>query len=239
MASASAAMTILRHDFKTPAELAAALAAAVAGDLRSALQSRGLASLAVSGGRTPERFFAALAQEELPWEKVTVTLVDDRWVPLDSPRSNEALLRRSLLQGPAAKARLVGLVTDADTPDQGLVEVAGRIAAFPRPLDAVVLGMGTDGHTASFFPGGDRLAEAIDPEGSVEVLPMRAPGAGEPRITLTLPLIAAARVVYLHIEGAAKAAVLAKALGEGPTAEMPLRAVLRQRTQPIAVYWCP
>lgn len=230
--------TAPRHDFDSPAALAAALAQAVGQNLRGGIAARGGASLAVSGGRTPERFFAALARQELDWAKVAVTLVDDRWVPLDSPRSNEALLRRHLLRGPAAAARLVGLVTEAATPEEGLDDVAARLAALPQPFDAVVLGMGTDGHTASFFPEGDRLAEAIDPAGRAPVLPMRAPGAGEPRITLTLPLILAARAVYLHIEGAEKAATLAQALQDGPAAEMPVRAVLRDAAAPPAIYWC-
>jgi len=102
-----------------------------------------------------------------------------------------------------------------------------------------VLGMGTDGHTASFFPGGNNLVQALDPEGAVPALPMQAPGAGEPRITLTLPLILAARAVYLHIEGAEKAAVLARALEKGAAEEMPVRAVLRGRKPPTEVYWCP
>ncbi len=228
-----------RHDFDTPAALATALAAAVARSLKKGIAARGAASLALSGGRTPELFFAALAQQDLEWAKVTVTLVDDRWVPLDSPRSNEALLRRSLLQGPAAAAHLVGLVTGAATPSEGLEAVSAQVAALPLPFDAVVLGMGTDGHTASFFPQGDHLAEALDPAGQALVLPMQAPGAGEPRITLTLPLILAARAVYLHIEGTEKAAVLETALEDGPAEEMPIRAVLRHGSRPPETYWCP
>lgn len=228
-----------RHDFKAPGELAAALADAVAVRLRAGLAARGEASLAVSGGRTPERFLAALAQQTLDWARVTVTLVDDRWVPLDSPRSNEALVRRSLLQGPAATARLVGLVSDAARPQDGLTAVRARIAALPLPFDVVVLGMGTDGHTASFFPQGDRLAEALDPAGKAPVSPMQAPGAGEPRITLTLPLIAGARAVYLHIEGTEKTEVLERALQDGPAEDMPIRAVLRHPGVPLEIYWCP
>ncbi len=228
-----------RHDFDSPEDLAAALARAVAGQLRAGLTARGAACLALSGGRTPERFFAALARQDLDWSKVSVTLVDERWVPLDSPRSNEALLRRGLLQGPAAAANVLSLVTAQASPEEGLREVSERIAALPLPFDAVVLGMGADGHTASFFPGGDRLAEAIDPAGNALVLPQRAPGAGEPRITLTLPLIAAARNVYLHIEGAEKATVLETALQDGPLTDMPVRAVLRHPGLPLEIYWCP
>jgi 6-phosphogluconolactonase len=237
MAPAAPAVSLLRHDFVDPAALAEALAAAVAAPLRAAIAARGAASLAVSGGRTPARFFAALARQPLPWDKVVVTLVDERWVPAGHERSNEALLRQGLLQGPAAAARLVGLVTGAASPEAGLAEVAARVAALPQPLDVVVLGLGSDGHTASFFPQGDRLAEALDPAGQAAVLPLRAPGAGEPRITLTLPLILQAGRVYLHIEGAEKAAVLAAALRDGPAVKMPVRAVLRAR--PVDVFWCP
>jgi 6-phosphogluconolactonase len=230
---------IARHDFADGAALAEALAAEVAEKLRQGIAARGTASLAVSGGRTPAKFFAALAQQRLPWAEVVVTLVDERWVPLASERSNEALLRDGLLQGRAAAARLVSLVSAAETPEEGIAEVATRIATLPQPLDVVVLGMGTDGHTASFFPEGDRLAEALDPAGRLAVLPMRAPGAGEPRITLTLPLIAAASAVYLHIEGRVKAAVLAMAQQAGPVEALPVRAVLRGCARPPEVFWCP
>ncbi len=229
----------MRHDFADGTELAAALAAAVAARLEAAIAARGGASLAVSGGRTPARFFAALSAKPLDWAKVVVTLVDERWVPVDDARSNEALVRAGLLQGPAAAARFVGLVSEAASPEEGLPAVTRRIAALPLPFDAVVLGMGTDGHTASFFPDGDRLAEALDPRGGAPVIPLRAPGAGEPRITLTLPLILAARAVYLHIEGADKAAVLTEVLKGGAAEAMPVRAVLGARGTPPEVYWCP
>jgi len=237
MAPAAPAASLQRHDFAGPQALADGLAGAVADDLRAAIARCGAASLALSGGRTPARFFAALARQGLAWDKVTVTLVDERWVPPSHARSNETLLREGLLQGPAAAARFLGLVTDAESPEAGLAAVTARLAALPRPLDAVVLGLGGDGHTASFFPGGDALAAALDPAGESPVLPLRASGAGEPRITLTLPLILEAGRVYLHIEGPDKAAVLAEALRDGPVEALPVRAVLRAR--PVDVYWCP
>src|SRR5690606_24218232 len=101
---------------------------------------------------------------------------------------------------------------------------------------AVILGMGNDGHTASFFPGGDTLDAALSEEGPV--LAIRAPGAGEPRVTFTLPRLLRTDGLYLHIEGEEKAEVLEQALGEGPVADMPIRAVLRSG-QTVTVYWSP
>lgn len=228
-----------RNDFADGESLATGLAHAVAENLHQGLAERQSATLAVSGGRTPGRFFAALAECDLDWQKVTVTLVDERWVPADHERSNEGFVRRGLLQGKAAAASFVSLVSAAATPEEGLAEVTARLGALDRPFDAVVLGMGTDGHIASFFPGGDRLTEALDPAGSALVLPMRAAGAGEPRITLTLPVVAEARATYLHIEGAEKDTVLEQALGAGETAALPVRAVLRHPDVELQVFWCP
>ena len=230
---------VARRDYPDAQALAEGLASEVAGRLRDGIAQRGGAVLAVSGGRTPARFFAALSDQDLDWAKVTVTLVDERWVPADHERSNEGFVRRGLLQGKAKAAGFVGLVDDSPTPEEGAATIADRIAALPRPFDAVVLGMGADGHTASFFPGGDRLAEALDPEGEALVLPMRAEGAGEPRITLTLPVVAGAGAVYLHIEGREKAEVLARAMEPGAPAALPIRAVLQHPEVALQVFWCP
>ena len=230
---------IQRHEFADPPALADALAQSVANDLRTALQERDFASLALSGGNTPKAFMRALSAQSLDWSRVTVTLVDERWVPEDNARSNAALLRENLLQGPAAAARFLPLYRTKSTPEEALEALEHDLAALPSPFDAVVLGMGNDGHTASFFPGGDRLAEALDPDSGLRVLPMRAPGAGEPRITLTLPPLLAARHLYLHIEGAEKQAVLAQAAsGIGAGAAYPIRTVLRHARSPLATYWC-
>ncbi|PWK92458.1 6-phosphogluconolactonase [Fulvimonas soli] len=231
---------IAMYSFDDGPALAAALAGRVAGLLREGIAARGAAVLAVSGGSTPVRFFERLARQALAWDKVRVTLVDERWVDEDSERSNARLVKAQLLQGAAAAARFVPLYTGADTPEAGCAEARQRIRALPRPFDAVVLGMGADGHTASFFPGGDRLVEALDPDGRVPVLPMRAAGAGEPRITLALPALLDTRALILHIEGAPKRALLAAALeGRGEAAQYPVRAVLTQRRVPLEVYWCP
>ena len=203
-------------------------------DRREALAARGHASIALSGGTTPRRFLQALSRQPLDWANVTVTLVDERWVPDDHERSNARLVKEHLLQQEAASARFVPLYRATATPDESLADIA---AALPATLDVVVLGMGGDGHTASFFPGGDRLADAMDPATTATVLPMRAPGAGEPRITLTLPVLRDAGHLYLHIEGGEKRQVLQQALsGQGKGAGYPVRNVLQALRAPLQVY---
>lgn len=225
-----------RREFRDKDQLADALAEAVAGNLKSGAKSRGAASLAVSGGSTPARFFRALSQrDDVPWDKVTVTLVDERWVDESSDRSNGRLVRANLLTGRAAAASFVPLYQGGAEPDAYAAGLAQR--RVPQPLDAAVLGMGNDGHTASFFPGGDTLAEALTGEGPVVAI--RAPGAGEPRVTLTLKALLAARALYLHIEGDEKVETLQRAEAEGPIEDMPVRAVLRQTQTPLTIYWCP
>ncbi|WP_343210806.1 6-phosphogluconolactonase [Ancylobacter lacus] len=226
------------HGFSSAAALAEGLAAHVAATLRAGVAEKGAASFAVSGGRTPVNFFEALSAQPLPWARVSLTLVDERWVRESSERSNARLVRQHLLRGEAAGARFVPLANDAPTPEDGLFAVNEALEDLHWPLACAVLGMGDDGHTASFFPGGDHLAEAIDPKGALGLVPMRAAGAGEPRITLTLPVLLAADLLVLHIEGEAKRAVLEKALEDGPAEEMPIRAVLRS-ARPPQVFWCP
>lgn len=229
-----------RHDYPNREVLAEALAAGVAAVLAGGLATRGSAILAVSGGSTPKLFLQHLSKAEIDWSRVTVCLVDERWVPDTSPRSNAQFLRDNFLQGPAASARLELFYEPGLTAVEAEPELSRRFGALPRPFDAVVLGMGGDGHTASFFPNGDNLARALDPAGDAAVVSMTAPGAGEPRVTLTLPRLADARFLALHIEGMEKQETLEKALEPGPVEEFPVRSVLRlSRDEPLQIFWAP
>jgi 6-phosphogluconolactonase len=231
-------MTIDRRSFADKPTLAKELAEAVADRIRYAIAERGSASIAVSGGSTPGKFFQVLGKtKDIDWSKVSVTLVDERWVDETSDRSNALLVNEKMLQGPAATAHFVPLYSGGSEPDAaGVARTNALVGTLPKPFAAVILGMGNDGHTASFFPGGDTLAEALSGEGPT--LAIRAPGAGEPRITFTLPRLLETEGLYLHIEGEEKAQVLETALGDGAVEDMPIRAVLRSGA-PLAIYWCP
>lgn len=233
-------LDVTTHSFTDCDALAVALAERIADRLREGIAQRGSALLAVSGGSTPRHFFEKLSRQTLDWSKVQVTLVDERWVPESNERSNAAMVKALFLQHAATTAQFVPLYTDAPTPEAGLATVRARVASLELPFDAVILGMGNDGHTASFFPEGDRLPEALDLNNTARVLPMRAPGAGEPRITFTLSALLDTRALVLHIEGDAKQQLLADArLGLGDAANFPVRSVLTQQRVPVAVYWCP
>ena len=218
-------MISARKIFETREALATGLAGDVAAALTARIAAKGSATLAVSGGTTPALFFHHLASQDIAWHKVVVTLVDERQVPETSPRSNAALVKASLLQDKAAMARFVPLF-------ENVTEAAAL------SLDVVVLGMGSDGHTASFFPGGDTLAQALDPATPKSIIAIAAPGSGEPRLTYTLPKLLAAATLCLHIEGAAKMQVLDQALAGDGVLEMPIRAVLAAAS-PLQLYWCP
>ena len=230
---------IRQSDFGNGSDLAEALAQKIADRLSAAIAARGQATLAVSGGSTPKALFVALSKLDIKWSAVTVTLVDERMVGPAHERSNHRLASLYLLQNRAAEASFLPLFNRAGTADEVATAAAQKIDALPLPFDVVVLGMGPDGHTASFFPGGSTLARVTDPACQQSVMAIEAPGAGEPRLTLTLPRIVDAGLIVLHIEGDEKKSVLAKALEDGPAAELPVRAVLRQAKTPVEIYWAP
>ena len=211
--------------FESRGSLASALATDVANALSHQVMTWNKACLAVSGGTTPKLFFETLSRIDIPWRKIVVTLVDERQVPETSPRSNARLVRENLIQNRAAGAEFVPLFENPE---------AENIPA----IDVAVLGMGSDGHTASFFPGGDTLAKALDPDTAARIIGISAPASGEPRLTFTLAALLDASLLCLHLEGKDKRDVLNVALGPGPIEAMPVRAVLRS-SKPATLYWCP
>jgi len=206
-----------------------AAASMLADALRAAIASRGRAALAVAGGRTPEAAFRFLSQADLDWSRVVITLVDERWVGPDSPRSNARLVAETLLRGPAAAARFVPMKSDSPDP-----EYRPFVAALPsEPFDAVLLGMGEDGHFASLFPGSPALAAGLDLNNAARAIAAPAGEGGapdEPRLSLTLAEIVRAGLIVLLIKGRAKQRVIDDA--RAPSADplkLPIAALLAAR----------
>ncbi|MCP3960390.1 MAG: 6-phosphogluconolactonase [bacterium] len=224
--------------FEDREALAAALARSVARDLRNGIEERGSASLVVSGGSTPRPFFEHLSRHELDWASVLVTLADERWVPADHEDSNERLVREHLLVEQAAAARLIGLVNDAPTPEEGRDACERALAEIGRPFDVVVLGMGGDGHTASLFPDAPELSAGLDRDATGNCIAVRPPSALHSRMSLTLAALLDSRRLVIHITGEDKRLVYRETRdGDRPESELPIRAVLR--TGHTEAWWAP
>jgi len=219
---------------KTYAEhdLGPALARQVAENLQAAIDTKGRASIAVPGGSTPGPFLSALSLEALDWEKVTVTLSDERCVPAGHARSNQTLVTKSLLRGAAQAARFIPL--HADTLEKEDIETA--LTTHALPLDVSVLGMGNDLHTASLFPGTPRLADLLNPNGKENLASVSPPNADEPRVTLTGKALITAQHTYLLIKGAEKRAALERAMNTADRNAAPIRAVLENAPSAVIFY---
>ena len=209
--------------------LTAGLASTIAAELRVAL-TLGPATLSVPGGTTPGPVFDALSDTDLDWARVAVLLNDERWVNGASPRSNTRLLRERLLRGKAAAATLVPLYAEAPQPEDKLADLSDGIAPY-LPISVLLLGMGADMHTASLFPGADKLAQALGPDAPI-LMALRAAAAGEPRITLSARVLTQAKHIHILITGPEKHAALMRAQSLTPS-EAPIRAVLDHAT----VHW--
>lgn len=216
------------------------LASEIAGRLVTGVARQGRASLVASGGTTPGDLYDVLAQQDAPWAKISITLSDERWTEPTSPRSNEHLARTRLLQHKAAAAHLVALRTAAPHADQAEADVSAAVAGMARPFDVVLLGMGTDLHTASLIPGSTGLARALDrsdPMLARAVHPPELANMGE-RMTLTLRAILDARWIVLLIRGEAKLQAYKQAIAGQDALAGPIRAILQQQDVPVSACWC-
>lgn len=215
------------------------VAADIAARLTHAIAKRGLASLVVSGGRSPVGLFEQLRTQPIDWSRVCVALADERWVAPTDSDSNERLVRGVLLQDKAATARFLGLKNAAPSPDLGAVSAWETFARIPRPFDVTLLGMGDDGHAASLFPGSPNLRSALNPAAAAGCVGMWAPSAPQPRLSLNLSALLDSRQIVILIAGEAKWCTYLAASAAGAVEDMPVRAVLRQKRTPVEVVWAP
>lgn len=219
--------------FSSRALLASRLADFLEAVLARGVAERGAASLALSGGTTPAALYGELSRRNIAWEKVTATLVDERFVRPGEPGSNESFVRQTFLTGHAAGVCFIGLKGEAGTPAEAACEAGERLQSVLRPFDAVVLGMGADGHTASWFPYAEGLEAALHaqtpPVVAIRAVKSAATGEHRDRISLSLSAISNARTIILLLTGEEKRAAFERALAGVQVEEMPVRAILRAR----------
>lgn len=235
---------VIEHLFESRAEMISALQAECETALRDAVEDRGEATFMVSGGSTPEPLYKALSEVDLPWESIYVALVDERWVDFDHDKSNEAFTVKHLIQNKAAVTNLVGMKNSAATAAEGVDDCESAYQQLAQPFDITILGMGSDGHTASLFPHAQGLDDALDSESEqlcadIIAIQSEVTGAITERMTLTLAGLLQSKTLILLITGDEKLAVLRAAQAGTDVKEMPIRALLQQQKVPFAIYWAP
>lgn len=229
--------------FDNAQALADAVAAVVRERLAAALAARERASLVVTGGSTPASYNPRLAALDLPWSRVAVTLTDERFVPPDDPLSNEGLVRRTLLQGPAAAARFVPLFHAGLDIKAAVAKAGAGLDAMPRPYDLVLLGLGSDSHIASLYPrpgGEDPAALALDGATRCHaIVPPAGVTPAVPRLSMGLAELLNARAWLVAAQGEAKLAAWERAVAGAWPLPTPVHALARHAAQPVDFFWCP
>lgn len=225
-------------EFETRSALDQRMADDVTAVLQQAMESRGRASLVLSGGSTPKGFFQAMAHKALDWSKLTITLADDRWVPPSHEDSNDRLVQENLLQGPAAAANFIPLVTEDSHPRDAVAHVSHSLADLGT-VDVMILGMGGDGHFASLFPGSETLKPGLDLHSGNTLIAVDPPVAPHARMSMTLPRIFDTRHLLVHLVGGDKRAIWDKARAERDPESLPIAAVIASESPIADVYWAP
>ncbi len=225
------------NEFKHRDEAVSMLARRIGERLRFAVYRRATASMIVSGGASPRGLFRALRLMPVPWYLVTIVPSDERWVPLDDDDSNEGMIRRELLSGEPGFARFVSLYRRDRAAADCLPALRASLADVRKPFDAVVLGMGSDGHMASLFPDSPDLCQGLNSE--EECVLQHSPRLPHPRVSLTVRSLLDAHEVNLLFFGETKRAVYEQSLQPGPVEEYPVRALVQQERVPVNVYWAP
>ncbi len=222
------------HRYPTRSQALDAVAKTLAKALAPSAQKQNRMTFGVCGGRSAGELFPLLAACPLSWASVDVLLVDERWVPIQSPESNEKLVRDSLLQDRASAATMVGLKTSHDRAIDALDAVEQRLDQLKLPIDALLISMGDDGHIASLFPGGVANAEARR-----RVVATTSPLPPHERISLSPTVLRDSQRIILPVFGENKQALFDQVIQQGSREDYPVRHVLDHEEVRCEVFLAP
>lgn len=221
---------IQRKHYANIAQLAESFADYAAAILNDSLAKKPAVTLVVPGGNTPRHYLPTLADRDLPWDNIAITLSDERWVDVNNEASNERLVRKNLLEYLPKNTNFIGLKTQHQTPAEAIKTIHLRLDYLPQPFSLTVLGLGEDGHIASLFPGMSSTVTA-----SQHCIAVDQPIALSPRISISLNALAGSQHIALVVVGNTKRQLLDH-LGEHPDPQIPLVWLLQRRETPIVVF---
>ncbi|GAB5380554.1 MAG: 6-phosphogluconolactonase [Aliiglaciecola sp.] len=221
-------MALTKSVYDSVDQLNASFSSKIADLLEKGIAKNGRASLVVSGGRTPVKMFNALSNKNIDWNKVDITLADERWVDENDPASNAAMVKRELLINNASAAKFYPLKTEHGDARDAVASCNQMLKEIKTPFDVLILGMGEDGHTASLFPCSEQIRDGLDPQQRSDFIAVMPTTAPNQRMSLTLNRLLKSENVFLHLTGESKKQVLEHAMLSDDALEMPIRAMLNQ-----------
>ena len=221
---------IQRHCYLNITQLAESFADYAAEALNESLAKNPKATLVVPGGNTPRYYLPALAECNVPWDKITITLSDERWVDVNDEASNERLVKKHLLAHLPNSTKFVGLKTRHGTPDEAVDSIQQRLDQLPQPFGLTVLGLGEDGHVASIFPGANPELASVQ-----HCFATDQPIAPSPRVSLSLEALINSQHIALVVVGNAKRQLLDR-LSKNPDPKIPLVWLMQRRQTPIMIF---
>lgn len=222
---------------KSREEVERELCSAITTALQKGIQTNGEASLLVSGGSTPIQLFKLLSKSDIEWKKVRVSLVDERFVKKNDENSNEYLVRNYLLKNNALEANFIPLLIDDTDGEVNLQAAKKLINKIPQPFTVIILGMGTDGHTASLFPDAPQLKLGMDLNFGESLLITEPQAAPFKRISFSRKAILNAKNIYLHYYGLEKKAIIEQVKEAADYEKFPIAGFLNQKQIKIQTYW--
>ena len=226
------------QEFENKEALEIVLSNRIASIIKRNLQKQDHVSILFSGGSTPKGLLNRLASMPLDWQRLKISLVDDRMVAVDSPFSNAGMIQRELLERiPSIEPSptFVPLVLFPSNFEQNLNDLNKGLELLGN-IDIVLLGMGLDGHFASIFPQDKASYQGLSHSYEAPLLYTKAPAFPEDRITFSWPFLKTAKHLFLHVTGAPKKEIIQQ---NHQDSNLPIQTLLNDHQNNLEIVWAP